>query len=698
MILDVEKPEVQLEGVDVEHSFGVNTNDLPYLLDIVANRMYSNKPLAVVREYSCNGLDAQFMSGNADKPLKVSLPNALQPNFVVRDFGTGLSDDSIKDIYAKYGRSTKRDSNQMIGSLGLGSKSAFAYSDSFGITSYFNGTKIVYHAYIDPTRVGKIAKLIEEPTTEPNGIEISVPVKSEDFANFRLAAQSVYRFFKIKPEVSGLAGYNLVDFQNALKEQAAMFEGVDWKISGTGESYAVMGSIGYPLNKSALEQAGVSCGLTAFLSFGAILTFNIGDLEIAASREALEYKTKTVDAIKAKLQLISDEISKTVANSFTPCKTILEAKLLYSNTFGYNGKFRNLPGVSRVVVWKGKTLTESEPRLNTNDTVAIVFTKDIHGKIISRPCASLNYRENNFSIVINDTGAFKKVKGRIASELQTATRVYLLTFKDAASQDQWIKDEQMEGIKLKSLSQLTYIKLSASVGGVYSKKHAAEKFSLNFSATNSGKPSDYWDVEDIDFKQVKDGVYVVLSRFSASFGGRNESPWDLRSLLSQLTNAGVGIPKIYGFKESYDLTKIPKGWRSLDKFAAEELSKIILTEKIADKIQEREEANSVSASIQKISKRKTELSATGASRTFLDALDEMQHSNESARINQLQALAKGFGVSLPSGKSRFNLGQLVADCEAKYPLWSVLEEIPGYQWQYETSIQDKIIQYFNSID
>ena len=85
--------------------FKLNSNDAQ-LFKILRSQIYENKILAVVREYSCNALDAHIEAGVPDKPIEVTLPNNLNPYFTVRDFGKGLDDEGIFDIYATYGKST----------------------------------------------------------------------------------------------------------------------------------------------------------------------------------------------------------------------------------------------------------------------------------------------------------------------------------------------------------------------------------------------------------------------------------------------------------------------------------------------------------------------------------------------------------------------------------------------------------------
>ena len=102
-----------------------------HIFKVLRSKIYSDKILAVIREYSCNAVDAHVEAETPDKPIKITLPNAMNPHFIVRDFGKGMTDEDIFDIYATYGESTKRNTNSQIGQLGLGCKSGFAYSNSF---------------------------------------------------------------------------------------------------------------------------------------------------------------------------------------------------------------------------------------------------------------------------------------------------------------------------------------------------------------------------------------------------------------------------------------------------------------------------------------------------------------------------------------------------------------------------------------
>ena len=114
---------------------------------ILSSGLYSDKILAVIRELSTNAYDSHVDIANEAKPFEVHMPTKLDTKFSIRDFGTGLSHDDCMNLYTTYFGSTKTDSNEVVGCLGLGSKSPFAYTDAFNVSSFHNGKLRVYTAY-----------------------------------------------------------------------------------------------------------------------------------------------------------------------------------------------------------------------------------------------------------------------------------------------------------------------------------------------------------------------------------------------------------------------------------------------------------------------------------------------------------------------------------------------------------------------
>ena len=115
-------------------NFTINASSKAF--KILSSGLYQNKIRAIVRELSTNALDAHIEAKNSD-PFVVHLPTSFEPFFSIQDFGTGLSEEDVLNLYTSYFSSTKTSSDDYIGALGLGSKSPFSYVDSFTIQSIF---------------------------------------------------------------------------------------------------------------------------------------------------------------------------------------------------------------------------------------------------------------------------------------------------------------------------------------------------------------------------------------------------------------------------------------------------------------------------------------------------------------------------------------------------------------------------------
>jgi HSP90 family molecular chaperone len=138
---------VETHSAGIKNESGFTIAQTSKMFKILSDSLYSDKVMAVIRELSTNAYDSHIASGNKN-PFKVILPSAAKPNFVVRDYGTGLSQRDMESLYTTYGASNKNDSNDFVGCLGLGSKSPFAYTKSFTTSSYFNGQKYTYVAAV----------------------------------------------------------------------------------------------------------------------------------------------------------------------------------------------------------------------------------------------------------------------------------------------------------------------------------------------------------------------------------------------------------------------------------------------------------------------------------------------------------------------------------------------------------------------
>jgi Histidine kinase-, DNA gyrase B-, and HSP90-like ATPase len=165
----------------------IDPKNSDFIGSLLRDKIYTDKILAPIREFILNALDSHVES-KSDKNVEVRIvkDDSGKYTWSCRDFGYGLSENDVREIFFMYGNSTKRNTNSQVGMLGLGAKSFYAYTDTYFVTSYHEGVKTSYCATLEASdqgqSVGVMYKVSEEPTTE-TGIEISADV-TNDAINF----------------------------------------------------------------------------------------------------------------------------------------------------------------------------------------------------------------------------------------------------------------------------------------------------------------------------------------------------------------------------------------------------------------------------------------------------------------------------------------------------------------------------------
>lgn len=290
---------------------------------VLVDSLYSDKVRAVIRELCSNAFDAHIAAGNPD-PFDLHLPTSFQPYFSVRDYGTSLSHENVLHLYTTVFESTKEDTNSQVGKFGLGSKSPFAYTDTFTVTAWKDGVKRMYSAFIGKGRVPQIAYMGQEPSDAPQGLEISFPVKQPDIGDFGYAAlRTLYAF----PQLPNLTGYKPV-----IPTETVLHSGDGWKLVqavlvGQGGAYARQGCVVYPIDRNAV--ASKTGEQLQILTANLIIDFPIGDIDVAASRESLSYDETTCANIAKRAK----EIETVILAMFT--KEIQNAKTRWDATLAY---------------------------------------------------------------------------------------------------------------------------------------------------------------------------------------------------------------------------------------------------------------------------------------------------------------------------------------------------------------------------
>lgn len=314
------------------------------MFHMVISGLYSNKPQSITREIWSNAYDAHAMVGKYDAhamvgkeavPFEVTFPTALSPTFRCRDFGPGIAHENMEGFYTVLGHSTKENTNKAVGKWGVGRMSPLSYTDTFSVVSRHKGMVAHYAVQLGPDGSPQLHVLAPPmPTTEAEGLEVSFPVKRSDIHAFSTAAEIVSYGFAVPPSVTNSQEKTFATIKK-------IFEGDDYYLyedSRLTGAYAQMGCVLYPIPQQYLSG----------MSRAIVYKFDIGDLEVTASREALSFgpNDPTAANIRAKDAVVEASIVKKMQDELdAQPKLFLAAKLepklrryVRNSTFNYRGQ------------------------------------------------------------------------------------------------------------------------------------------------------------------------------------------------------------------------------------------------------------------------------------------------------------------------------------------------------------------------
>lgn len=293
MILETQKEaQVVTDGEDQEQiAMSLDLDSQQMLMQMLSKNLYSDEVGSTVRELASNALDSHRRAG-VDKPIIVVLKYNEQYNyeFTVEDFGIGLDDVDVREIISKYGKSTKRNSANELGMMGLGFKAPLAYTSSFYFIARKNNIERKYMMYEGETG-NMIDLLYETPTTEGNGVKVIVPLKSYDRYNFVKKIQEQLAYFEsVYFDVDGVDNQFHItrsdDFQYS-------------EMVSDGSMHLCLDNVYYPMDfsKLGIGRINVPVGLRFGLSDGIFPIPN---------REAIRYTQEAKTTIINKLKKVAD--------------------------------------------------------------------------------------------------------------------------------------------------------------------------------------------------------------------------------------------------------------------------------------------------------------------------------------------------------------------------------------------------------
>jgi len=300
MIIQKQDEQAVLQSDFDSSGFEIDKSDLSIVFSTISEGLYSDPISSMIREIVSNAVDATIEAGK-DDPVIVKLGTDLGgPYLSIQDFGVGLSPERIESVYRKLFKSTKRESNDQIGAFGLGRFSIFSYTNTFYLTTIYDGVETTYQLYLNDG-VPNMVDLATKQVNLPNGTTVKIYIKKDDIDKVASKIKNTLMYFKNIYVINELT--HRVIFDNDYKlVYGSTF--VHCTKAEYDELHICLGGVYYPINWSILKPhfsrpIGMNCALL----------FDNGELTVTRSREEIKYTDETIAKILDKIQSFISEVS-----------------------------------------------------------------------------------------------------------------------------------------------------------------------------------------------------------------------------------------------------------------------------------------------------------------------------------------------------------------------------------------------------
>lgn len=292
-----------------------------FLMQTLSKNFYADSIGSICRELSSNALDSHRRANVTDIPIVVSFKKNEMDNyeFSVTDNGIGLDYNDVVNIVSKYGRSTARGVEGLLGMLGYGFKSPISYTSSFTFIIRKDGIERKCMMY-DGEDGMRIDLLDEDSTTEPNGVKVIVPVKYEDAKDFYNKIQEQLCYFE-SVYFNVDCRYGTIDnnFKITRYDNFQVSE-----LNHDNSLHICLDNVYYPIDYSKLgiDRISVPVGLRFSLSDGIYPTPN---------RETIRYVPEAKATIINKIKTVATKLVEMYNESVKDTDDIDKIVKFYSN-------------------------------------------------------------------------------------------------------------------------------------------------------------------------------------------------------------------------------------------------------------------------------------------------------------------------------------------------------------------------------
>lgn len=672
MRMNTDVAVIERSGVTEETQFGIQFN--AKMARILSKQIYSNVIQAPIREIICNAWDSHRAAGKLHVPIRVHLPNQMEPWFEVQDAGVGLSADQMRVLYTQYGASTKADSNDDIGGLGLGCKAPFAYTDAFTVTSVHDGVRRSYSLFKNEQGIPAMVFMGEAACADSNGVTVRVPVKSQDFDRFRTETQQVLRWFDTPMEVTGNALYKRPE-----PKVVDLVRGEHWYLIESDyydrtTSVAVMGNVAYPIqSEQVAKRYHGLLGRGAYVQV--VMHFQIGELDISPTREELSYDPITIKVLEQRLEQVLRECMAHIQKTIQACDTEWQARCAWKKWL--QGGSQSLAGVlvgsGLSLMWRGvKDISKTTVHLSdmpgiTKDNPAgrlLDLTSTQRGRAVTH----LDVMEHTQFVDGDCADASARVRKAFAHK---HGRVFLIQGNA----------EQREAI-WRHLGTPTLIKAS-SLDRVERKTMKFKGNAFRSSSTWRRRTrSDWWDSES-ELTLDQGGFYVTQVHYQAQTMEGDLVP--LSQMMSAAQNLGLLDTKttVWGLnKTNTKLVQADSKWIRFDTWFREQVMKLITDSTMQNSMAHMKELRQITDALHLDTKTVASLMAKHwmsestdlgvLAQEFIQAAQHVKQDEQ--KLYHMQQAASLLGVPLVNNRVS-KLGEVYARCITQYPLMRFLKHV-----------------------
>lgn len=352
--------------VQIEKSFEGKQNNFSIdssakIFRLLVKQLYQDGYSSVVREITCNAIDAEIEKGIKNPVPQLFLKEGNKfsgkpTELTIQDRGVGISPERISKIFIVLGNSTKENTNAQIGGYGIGSKSPFKIVDAFEVITIHKKIKYHYIMQLDEISGAKCILVSETPSLELSGT--SVVIKTfEDNAH--------HEFYKATKTQLAFINYKLNGLYFPSLAKRAYYENKDFLLFDPKtinkynlrefENSLLIGPINYKIKTNINLYSQKDYG------FLCIYKFNVGQIMPVASREDVDWSKNTYIKLNQKIEICEKKIETIVK------KLLFRLKNSYTK---FNGVLLKAEEVSNVdiqlVVYKSKAFVESQIIHNLN--------------------------------------------------------------------------------------------------------------------------------------------------------------------------------------------------------------------------------------------------------------------------------------------------------------------------------------------